>query len=180
MLHYLINFFFPPRCAACDERLPTHAARRVCAAGFEGIERIPEPFCTVCGIPLSPQNADVVWCTDCTDAPPHFGRARAVACYSARGEDDSGTVASIIRRHKYGLDQSLVQALAECLGSELPLPAADYDVVIPVPLHTSRLRWRGFNQAALLAIAIARRSGRRIDLKSLVRVRATPPQTRQN
>src|SRR6202043_1713201 len=96
------------------------------------------------------------------------------------GTRDGGVVPSIIRRHKYGLDQSLTHALAECLGDELPLGAADYDVIIPVPLHIGRLRWRGFNQAAMLAVAVARRMDRPLDLGTLVRVRETPPQTRQN
>jgi len=57
---------------------------------------------------------------------------------------------------------------------------ANYDLVIPVPLHRERLRWRGFNQAAMLANAVARRIDRPLDLRTLVRVRPTPPQTRQN
>jgi ComF family protein len=89
-------------------------------------------------------------------------------------------VPSIIRRHKYGLDQSLSHALTECLGEKLPLGDADYDVIIPVPLHIGRLRWRGFNQAAMLAVSVARRIDRPLDLRTLVRVRETPPQTQRN
>jgi len=94
-------------------------------------------------------------------------------------DEDRDVVPSIIRRHKYGLDQSLAYALAECLGDELPLGDADYDMVIPVPLHSGRLRWRGFNQAAMLGAAVARRIDRPLELSTLVRVKATPPQTRQ-
>jgi ComF family protein len=75
------------------------------------------------------------------------------------------------------LDQSLALALAECLGDKLPIADEDYDIVIPVPLHRGRLRWRGFNQAALLASAVARRLERPLDVTTLVRMRATPPQT---
>jgi len=46
-----------------------------------------------------------------------------------------------------------------------------------VPLHPSRLRWRGFNQAALLAAPVARRLGCKLDVRSLIRVVATTPQT---
>jgi ComF family protein len=49
-----------------------------------------------------------------------------------------------------------------------------------VPLHRARLRWRGFNQAALLGTAIVRRLDRRLDTHSLLRVRETAPQTGQN
>lgn len=148
---------------------------------------MPELICDVCGIPLAAndaqaQGADAIeWCTSCRASPPHFTRARAVVRYRHdAGDDEHDVVPSIIRRHKYGLDQSLACALAECLGDTLPLGDADYDVIIPVPLHSGRLRWRGFNQAAMLAVAVAQRLERPLDLSALVRVRPTPPQTMQN
>ena len=48
-------------------------------------------------------------------------------------------------------------------------------LLVPVPLHRWRLWRRGFNQAALLAQALAKLSGAGIDLTVLTRVRATPP-----
>jgi ComF family protein len=197
MLHYLINFFYPPRCAACGVRLGAGAVRRLCDECFSHIDRMPEALCLVCGIPLEStrhnahdeDDAGVTeWCSNCRSSPPHFSRARAVVRYrhdagEAGDPEEAGrsdVVPAIIRRHKYGLDQSLTHALAECLGDELPVSAADYDVIIPVPLHIGRLRWRGFNQAAMLAVAVARRMDRPLDLLTLVRVRETPPQTRQN
>jgi ComF family protein len=201
MLHYLVNFFYPPRCAACNVRLGSGAVRRLCAECLAHIDRMPEAVCDVCGNLLDSHRDQAQlangpeWCTNCRLSPPHFTRARAVVRYrhdssdagdgaGAREADDAGhvvdVVPSIIRRHKYGLDQSLAHALAECLGDELPLGAADYDVIIPVPLHIGRLRWRGFNQAAMLAGAVARRMDRPLDLRTLVRVRETPAQTRQN
>ena len=56
----------------------------------------------------------------------------------------------------------------------------DYDVVIPVPLHRRRLLRRGFNQSALLAAAVTRKLHCRLDVTTLVRVIATPPQTAQD
>ncbi|MGA2410037.1 MAG: ComF family protein [Candidatus Binataceae bacterium] len=181
MLRYLINFLYPPRCAACARRFPPDAARRVCAACIARIERLPEPLCAVCGIPLSTDNDRASgWCGLCTESPPHFSHARAIARYRAGAEEDTQVVPSLIRRHKYGLDQSPAHALAECLGETLPINGADYDLVLPVPLHNSRLRWRGFNQAALLGIVVARRLERPFDAGSLVRIRATDPQTGQS
>ena len=56
--------------------------------------------------------------------------------------------------------------------------AADYDLVIPVPLHLTRLRWRGFNQSLILARAIGLRINTPVDPWLLSRTRPTSPQTK--
>jgi ComF family protein len=73
-------------------------------------------------------------------------------------------------------------ALAGSLGGLMaaywlqhPMPA---DVVVPVPLHTARLRERGYNQAALLAHEMARWVGLVVDEQALVRWRITAPQVK--
>ena len=178
LINYLINFVYPPRCAACERRLALETTRRVCADCLAAVERLHEPLCMVCGVPVDPSRDASAqgWCRGCIAAPPAFTQARAITRYRADDEAHA-PVPSMIRRHKYGRDQSLAHALAECFGEPIPLAENDYDLVVPVPLHRARLRWRGFNQAALLGIAIARRIDRPLDTGSLIRVRATPSQT---
>jgi len=119
-------------------------------------------------------------CASCLDRRPNFASARAVARYRPSAESDRRSLPSLIRRHKYGLDQSLAKALAEFLGEELPYSSADCDVVVPVPLHPRRLWWRGFNQAALLAMTISRRLEKPLEVEALRRSRMTTPQTSQD
>jgi len=178
MLRYLINFLYPPRCAGCYQRLPINEARRLCSGCIGRIGRLPEPLCAVCGMPIAAAS-DSGWCGRCAESPPHFSRARAIARYRAGSDEDAQTLPSLIRRHKYGRDQSLARALAECLDP-LPFAAGEHDLIMPVPLHHARLRWRGFNQAALIGGAIAHRLDRRLDTHTLLRVRETAPQTGQN
>ena len=145
------------------------------------IEPLRPPLCLVCGAPLG-RTDDDERCGHCDAAPPAFDSARAITRYRSgadgSGTDGSSAVAALLRRHKYGLDQSLGRALAEYLDAAPALDADAYDVVIPVPLHRSRLRWRGFNQAALLGAALARRLNCPLDVTSAgTRVRSTPPQT---
>jgi ComF family protein len=152
----------------------------ICGPCIELIERVPHPICQVCGVPLKAvDDARSDWCRACTESPPHFARARAIARYRPGISEDGQVVPSIIRRHKYGRDQSLSRALAQCLGPGLPLNGDDYDLVIPVPLHRRRLRWRGFNQAALLGYEVARQLHCKLDVVTLARIRDTPPQTWQ-
>ena len=184
MLHHLLNFLFPQRCAACDASMPIDARRRICAPCLAALEPPRPPLCRVCGASLHTgevRTGEDERCGHCRTAPPAFDSARAITLYRAGGGDfagdGSGAVAALLRRHKYGLDQSLGRALAEYLDAAPPIDAGAYDVVIPVPLHRSRLRWRGFNQAALLGAALARRLNCPLDVATLARVRPTPPQT---
>ncbi len=176
MLRYLLNFVYPPRCAACGTGMPIDTARRLCAQCRGAIEPLAGALCAACGTPLGGDGHEER-CRRCHFAPPAFDSARAITRYRA-GAEGATTVGSLLRRHKYGLDQSLGRALAECLDAAPPLLAGDgYDLVIPVPLHRARLQWRGFNQAALLGGALARRFGCPLDVATLARVRPTPPQT---
>jgi ComF family protein len=180
MLHYLLNFLYPPRCAACDAGLPIDATRCICASCLAAVEPPRPPLCRLCGAPLHAGDEDER-CDHCRAAPPAFDSARAITRYRSGTDgsaiEGSSAVASLLRRHKYGLDQSLGRALAEYLDVAPGLDADGYEVVIPVPLHRSRLRWRGFNQAALLGAALARRLNCSLDVATLARVRSTPPQT---
>jgi len=179
MLHYLLNFLFPQRCVACDASMPIAGTRRVCAPCLAAIEPPRPPLCVVCGASLHTGEAER--CSHCRAASPAFDSAQAITRYRAGGADfagdGSGAVAALLRRHKYGLDQSLGRALAEYLDAAPPIDAGAHDVVIPVPLHRSRLRWRGFNQAALLGAALARRLDCPLDVATLARLRSMPPQT---
>ena len=180
-LRHVANFLYPPKCAVCGDRFGLAAARRVCERCLSRVEKIAHPICLICGAPMeSSMRGDDDRCASCGDHRPHFARARAVARYRPSAESDRRSLPSLVRRHKYGLDQSLHNALAEFLGDELPYSADDFDVVMPVPLHPRRLWWRGFNQAALLAMTIARRLDQPTDLKSLVRTKMTTPQTSQD
>jgi len=179
-LRHVANFLYPPRCAVCGDRFGLEAARRVCERCLSRVEKIAPPICSICGAPMESSMRGAEECASCADHRPHFAHARAVARYRPSAESDRRSLPSLIRRHKYGLDQSLHNALAEFLGDELPYSADDFDVVMPVPLHPRRLWWRGFNQAALLAMTIARRLDQPTDLKSLVRTKMTTPQTSQD
>lgn len=82
----------------------------------------------------------------------------------------------MLQRYKYNRDVGLAAPLARVLQQRSPFDVTKYDVLMPVPLHVSRLRWRGFNQALLLAGRIGRGHGVRVDAFSLERSRATQPQ----
>ena len=176
-LTHLLNFLYPPECAACGRKFGLDSDARVCPSCLANIEPLPAPLCAVCGGPVEAATGADARCARCIDSPPRFRRAQSIARYRPSAEDDPASLPALIRRHKYGLDQSVGRALAEYLGPHLPVARDDLDMVVPVPLHRSRLWWRGFNQAALLAAEVASRLDLPLDAGVLRRVRATNPQT---
>lgn len=133
-----------------------------------------EPFaamCPRCGRPYaSPPNH---LCGHCISHPPPFGRARACTTYSRSTPE--APLARALHALKYGRDISYAKPLAQIMVGRSPADRT-YDTIVPVPLHVDRLRWRGFNQAALLARPLARHWRLRLEYRALRRTRATPPQ----
>jgi ComF family protein len=164
----LLAVLLAPACAACNRPLdsPTHGP--VCQTCWDYIVPITPPVCESCGDPLATWRTisiDERQCPRCRRTPLHFSRGRAIGEYA-------GSLREIIHALKYGGRRTVARPLAQYLsvhGSDV-LDGAD--CAVPVPLHRSRKRARGFNQAAEIARHLP------IPLNdALKRVRATPSQT---
>jgi len=129
-----------------------------------------DTLCARCGIPVSPP---LHLCAACAIRAPAFDIARALGLYLA-GPDLLNPLARSVRALKFHGHRAAAASLGAALGSLLPLPAGA--LVVPVPLHPSRLRERGYNQALLLARALGRAAQLRVAVRALVRRRATPSQ----
>jgi ComF family protein len=107
-----------------------------------------------------------------------FTQARAWACYP-REEADEHPLRQAIQKFKYGRKVSLGKPLGRVLahGCRSWLDEWKIDVVVPVPLHPKRLRWRGFNQSVLLGRELSRVFDLSLDPFLLQRNAETPPQT---
>lgn len=84
---------------------------------------------------------------------------------------------ALVERLKYGFEDEAADALAAVMAQ--CFPAAEYDALVPVPLHRTRQRGRGANQAALLCDRVGPRAGLPV-LDALQRVRNTRTQIRLN
>lgn len=156
----LLDLVWPPRCAACGEPPREEPFCEICA---EALEPVP-PGCARCGQP----GPDAL-CGGCRAAPPAFDAVRA-------GGLLGGPLADAIHALKYRDRPALARPLGAWLAGRVPLP--DGAVVVSVPLARGRRRERGYDQAALLADALARAAGargRRLRA-ALRRVRETPAQ----
>ena len=136
-----------------------------CAECWTMIEFLGAGGCQRCGIPLEATEAEI--CAAGLAQPSPVDRMRAAVAY--------GEIArSLALRLKYGRKTALAATMARHMAVHLGDHASD-SILMPVPLHRRRLWGRGFNQAVLIARALAERSGLRAECRTLVRTRATPP-----
>lgn len=131
------------------------------------------PRCAACDASVAVRT---VFCDVCAStlraAERADGISRVIAAFVY-----GGAVADAVTRFKYERRSDLARPLAHLLLRATRALAVDPpDVVVPVPLHPSRLAERGFNQAALLARPVARDLGARFAALALARTRDTPRQ----
>jgi ComF family protein len=135
------------------------------------VRPLAPPLCECCGEPL-PAWRDIslpmARCARCRRGQRFVTQALAAGAYD-------GSLRAIVHALKYEGRRSLAKPLAALMRSRCGRLLADADCLVPVPLHPSRRRARGFNQALDLARWLA--SDRVPVCQALRRVRATPTQT---
>lgn len=167
----LMDFVFPRICCGCEERI-LETGRLVCEECFAGIPQLKQPICPTCGCEDAEyKGADR--CADCPAGEIFFEMARGVVPFA-------GVAKSIVERLKYHGRQEYSRLMAAHMvrkfGEEFN--GVEVQRVVPVPLHRTRQRERGFNQSALLARELGAYLHVPDDEALLRRLVATPSQTR--
>jgi len=163
----LVELLLPPLCLAC--RSPVEGQGGLCGRCWWSIDFIEPPLCDRLGIPLPYAVGERIVSAAALANPPSYDRARAVARF---GDVMRQLIHDLKFRDRHeGL--KLFTSWLSHAGHEL---LADADVLVPVPLHVSRLWARRFNQAALLARTLNVRTGIGFEPRALVRRRRTPSQ----
>ena len=108
----------------------------------------------------------------CATKPPQYGKLRTIAYYHE-------TLQQVIHLYKFEKRTTLAQPLVQLITANLPhdFTFADYDFILPVPIHKKRQRERGFNQATLLAKQIAKETKNQVITDTLIRKKNTSPQS---
>src|ERR1700682_1815368 len=155
----LLDIILPPRCGGCNM-----VGSWLCDSCRARIRRLEEPLCRRCGAEVeSARNS-----CGCRKRLRSLARLRSAAAYE-------GPIEVALQRFKYHGWRRLAEPLALLLAERLVVEGLSAPWAVEVPLHSSRLRQRGFNQSELLARELRKRLSLEVPPGELVRTRPTPP-----
>ena len=163
-LRPVLDFALPPRCPGCGAI--TEEPHRFCLDCWSQLVFLGEPCCARCALPFDYDSGPDALCGGCHADPPAFDRLRAAVAYG-------DIPRKVALKLKYGGRPGVAETVARFMQRHLE--AEPGTLVAPVPLHRWRIWKRGYNQAALIAAALARRAGLEPRLDLVERVKATPP-----
>jgi ComF family protein len=123
-----------------------------------GLDLLFPPRCAGCG------KIDSFWCETCQsdlEALPYPLRVKSLPLFSGIASTalHAGKIREAVQALKYDNARAVAQPLGERLSHHLSHQNWTFDMIVPVPLHTTRLRERGYNQSGLLAEVVAVRIG---------------------
>ncbi len=157
----VLDALYPIRCAICGQAEETG----ICANCLPGLQRIAKP-CPRCGANFSGLGT----CGSCQISNPQYDATLAPFRYAP-------PLSGMVHQLKYHRRVSLARPLATLLLHEIaPFTQVKPQLLIPVPLHLSRLIWRGFNQSIEIARYLSQALDIPIDRTLTYRKRRTQPQ----
>lgn len=167
----LVDLIWPPRSLLSDRLVDRPGM--IEAEAWSKLRFLAAPWCAACGFPFEIAVEAGALCGACAADQPKFGMARAPLAY-----DDAAR--ALVLELKHGGRRDGLPTFAAWMaqaGAEL---IAQADVIAPVPLHWRRLASRRFNQSAWLAQALARQTGKPLQVNALIRARAGRSQAGAN
>lgn len=171
IINAIHGLIYPPRCPVCDDAIRQRRGERIwlCDGCVGKIKPVKQPSCYKCGKQLDDDERE--FCHDCTVRTHNYERGVAAFNYS-------DSMKKSMYAFKYNNRREYAAFYAETLIANYGRIIRDWSVeaLIPVPLHPSRYRKRGYNQAEVLAGQLGSRLGIKVDSEMLVRVKKTTPQ----
>lgn len=168
VLRDLVDFCYPPVCAACKTQCATGSF--LCDSCFGQLRALESAAaCELCGLPLAYDGAPCPFCAG--KGVRYYSRVLRLGTFSK-------PLDTLVHQLKYHGRWHLAERLADRLLEQQRVRALleQIDVIAPVPLHRWKQFRRGYNQAALVAARLSLKTGKPL-AKAALRVRNTQSQT---
>ena len=168
----MLDWLFPVRCPVCMEIVQPKGAM-IHPGCSSKLEYVSEPFCKKCGCPISSEEEE--FCEDCHGTERWFEEGRGVFYYK-------GAVGVALRKVKNEGTDEFVRFFAHEMHQSQKefLKRMQPECIVPVPLHPSKRRRRGFNQAELVAKELGKLLNVPVETDYLIRSEKTTPQKELN
>lgn len=163
-----LDILFPRCCPVCFQIILPKGAL-ICPGCMKKLSWVRSPTCKKCGKEV--MSDSIEYCLDCSKGRRSFDYGVALFNYN---EAASRSIAAIKYKNKREYLDFYSEAMCRKLGKRLL--SMNADVLAPVPVHSSRLKMRGFNQAQELAWRLSLGLGLPMDASILKRSRKTVPQ----
>lgn len=172
LMNKLFNIILPNSCIKCEKTIDEKGI--FCLDCFNQLKFITNPKCKLCSDPFifSVEGSEI--CANCLTEKPYYDSSIAIIKYDRFSKE-------IIFKLKYH-DQTLIaKKIANLIHSLNKNIIEDFDIIIPVPIHKSKLARRKFNQSALISKNIAK-TNKKISFipDLLIKTRNTSTQTQLN
>ncbi|MBK5253620.1 MAG: ComF family protein [Peptostreptococcaceae bacterium] len=163
----LTELIFPHSiyCICCGNIIDESRPYALCNDCMEHFRWANERTCSKCGKLLSENNTKEL-CYNCQENKHYFDRGFTCAQYGVYEK-------KVIFNLKYKKKTYLSKIIAEIMYDRMLIEEIKYDIVIPVPIHSKRLKKRGFNQAELIARYFTRLEKTTLNSKYLIRTKQT-------
>lgn len=162
----VLKAIYPSTCMMCDERVDLDFA--LCPSCWRDTPFLTGLCCCECGMPLPGASEQAERCDDCLSDPRPWTGCAAVMVYAGRAR-------ALVMAMKHGDRTDIARAAGGWMAHRSAHLITPDTLVVPVPLHRRRLFHRRYNQAALLAQALARAAGAEACVDLLRRPKPTQP-----
>ena len=163
-----LDFLFPRRCPVCGE-ITSPAGSLICPSCFLKLSFVKPPVCKKCGKEIMDETME--YCSDCMG---HFHAFESGVALLNYDETARSVMAQIKYKNKREYLDFFGAVMAKRYGRTVARMAVE--AIVPVPIHSSRRRARGFNQAEVLAEILGDKLKIPVEPQMLIREKKTRPQ----
>jgi len=160
VLNAILNSLFKQRCLLCVAHNASELG--ICDACYKDLPWHTVPQCPQCGL-----TSNGLVCGSCLNSPPDFDATHSLFTYDF-------PLDAMMQHYKYGNMLNLGHIFGKMLNNKINVD--HIDLIIPMPMHPTRLKERGFNQALEIAKIITKNYQKKLDYTTAQRQKYTPPQ----
>ncbi len=168
VFYAIVGYLMPASCLSC--RALVWSSGGLCCVCWQKCVFISDLHCFKCGRLARYQG---LMCGFCVKEPPFYDSARSLIDFNFVSK-------RFIHELKYSDRTDLIHFFAKLLASTYANFIEDIDIIIPVPMHFFRRIIRSYNQAQILALALADQTKKQFAPFILKKSRFTPTQTSLN